>query len=231
MPTLTRSYLESLEVDTGVYVPQQDSDLLIEAATEPELITRARALDFCTGSGVVAIALAQAGMAEVSAWDICPRAVRCAQSNVCATGTQVHVRRGSLAEAVAEGPYDLVVSNPPYVPAPQPEQGQTVVTGAGPAWEWNAGEDGRLVLDPLCRVAGDLLAPGGSLLLVQSEFSGVDQTLAALKASGLSAAVVMSRRIAFGPVLTARAAWLERTGRLEPGLREEELVVIRADKS
>jgi release factor glutamine methyltransferase len=54
--------------------------------------------------------------------------------------------------------------------------------------------------------------------------------VAALASAGLDAEVVAYQWIPFGPVLTSRAAWLEETGRLEPGRREEELLVIRADK-
>jgi release factor glutamine methyltransferase len=68
------------------------------------------------------------------------------------------------------------------------------------------------------------------LLLVQSEFAGPRQTLAALASSGLDAEVIAWQWIPFGPVLLSRAQWLEETGRLEPGRREEELLVIRADK-
>ena len=68
------------------------------------------------------------------------------------------------------------------------------------------------------------------MLLVQSEFAIPRQTLAALAESGLDAEVVAYEWIPFGPVLESRAGWLEDTGRLEPGRREEELVVIRADR-
>jgi release factor glutamine methyltransferase len=67
--------------------------------------------------------------------------------------------------------------------------------------------------------------------LVQSAFAGVQQTLDSLRASGLNADVVASQWIPFGPVLSARAKWLEDAGFVRPGCREEELVVIRADKS
>lgn len=87
------------------------------------------------------------------------------------------------------------------------------------------------MVGPSCRAAPELLAPGGTLLLVHSEFSGIEMSLTALTAAGLSADVVASRYIPFGPVLTARAGWLERTGRLERGRREELLVLIRADAS
>jgi len=65
---------------------------------------------------------------------------------------------------------------------------------------------------------------------VQSEFAGPRETLAALASAGLDAEVVAYQWIPFGPVLTSRAEWLEETGRVEPGRREEELLVIRADK-
>jgi release factor glutamine methyltransferase len=85
------------------------------------------------------------------------------------------------------------------------------------------------VLDPLCAKAPDLLGSDGTLLLVHSEFSDVDATLALLRHAGLKAAVIARQRVPFGPVLTARASWLEDVGRLEPGRREEELLVVRAD--
>jgi release factor glutamine methyltransferase len=68
------------------------------------------------------------------------------------------------------------------------------------------------------------------MFVVQSEFAGIGQSVHALRTSGLTADVVASQQIPFGPVLNARASWLESTGRLRPGRREETLAVIRADK-
>jgi release factor glutamine methyltransferase len=82
----------------------------------------------------------------------------------------------------------------------------------------------------LCASASNLLCGGGSLLLVHSALADVRQSLDSLRATGLKADVIASQRIPFGPVLSARALWLEETGRLRRGCREEELVVIRADK-
>ena len=65
---------------------------------------------------------------------------------------------------------------------------------------------------------------------LQSEFADPRRTLAALSGAGLDAEVVAWQWIPFGPVLTSRAEWLEETDRLDPGRREEELLVIRADK-
>jgi release factor glutamine methyltransferase len=87
-----------------------------------------------------------------------------------------------------------------------------------------------MVLNPLCSSASGLLADGGSMLLVQSALSGVEQSLNSLRSTGLYAYVVASQRIDFGPVLSERAGWLEITGQIEEGCRTEELIVIRADK-
>lgn len=209
---------------SSVYLPQQDSRLLIATLQRAVPVAGRSVLDLCTGSGVVAIAAARLGASVVQAWDICPEAVRHSRREVAAAGVEVEVRLGSWPESIGRRRFDVVVANPPYVPV-----GPDQVPVEGPAMAWDAGTDGRSVIDPLCAAAPRLLAPGGSLLFVQSAFTGVEKSLSALRASRLSAAVVARQRIPFGPVLTSRARWLERTGLAPVGCREEELVVIRAD--
>lgn len=220
---------DSLDVD-GVYPPQLDSLLLIDTLERTELAQGRRVLDLCTGSGVVAIAAAELGAASVTAFDICPRAVRCSRGNAVHAGVDIDVREGSWKGALDCAPFEVIVSNPPYVPTPPGGDEEFIPRIAGPAWAWNAGLDGRMVLDPLCSSASSLLADGGSMLLVQSAYSGVGQSLKSLRSSGLDAEVIASQWIPFGPVLSARSDWLEVTGRIEQGCRTEQLVVIRADK-
>lgn len=138
------------------------------------------------------------------------------QAAVLAAGsvTAFDARLG-LRRALAAGPYDLVVCNAPYVPH--------LARNAG------AG-DGRLVLDPLCDSAQDLLASGGTMLVVQSDFAAPQRSLDQLRAKGLRAGVAAEKWIPFGPEVSAREKWLQRTNRLPIGRREEKLVVIRADK-
>jgi len=189
-----------------------------------------RVVDLCTGSGVVAVAAGGQKASHVTAFDVCSRSVRCARMNALSAGVAVDVHLGSWARATEFGPFDLVLCNPPYVPHDPDVTYAPMPADVGPARAWDAGYDGRLVLDPLCEAVSDLLAPGGTFLLVQSEFAVPRQTLAALASAGMDAEVVAYQWIPFGPVMTSRASWLEDTGRLEPGRREEELVVIRADK-
>jgi release factor glutamine methyltransferase len=212
-----------------VYPAQHDSHLLIDVMCAAWPPTGRSVADLCTGSGVVALAAAKAGAASVTAIDLCPAAVACARSNTLAVNATVDVHLGPWSRAIEFGPYDLVLCNPPYVPQAT-EYDEFVPASAGPALSFNAGIDGRLVLDPLCEHAPALLKAGGTLLVVQSEFAGVGKTVESLCCRGLRAAVVAHRRIPFGPVMTARAQWLEGTGRLQGGRRYESLFVIAAVK-
>lgn len=220
---------DSFDLD-GVYPPQHDSQLLIDMLEKTELAQGRRVLDLCTGSGVVAIAAADLGAADVTAFDICPHAVRCSRGNAVNAGVVIDVFEGSCSGALDYAPFDVIVSNPPYVPTPPAGDTKVIPITAGPAWAWDAGVDGRMVLDPLCESAASLLAAGGSMLLVQSTLAGVDESVNALRATGLEAEVIASQLVPFGPVLWARADWLEVTRRIRKGCRTEELVVIRADK-
>lgn len=215
----------------GVYPPQEDSLLLIDALESSGAVHGRRVVDLCTGSGVVAIAAARLGAQTVTALDICPHAVRCATANVLAAGVSVGVRLGSWSQALDDAPYDLVVCNPPYVPIGSAVDAATVAPWAGPDTAWNGGADGRAILDPLCDTAPALLGDGGTLLLVQSEFADVEQSLVRLGKAGLTAEVCASQWIPWGPVVSSQAGWLKQTGRLRHDRRDERLVVIRADKS
>lgn len=212
-----------------VYPPQEDSHLLIDVLVAAGLAPGARVADLCTGSGVVAVAAAKAGAAQVDAFEICPTAVAHARRNASAAGVDVTVHRGSWARAVEFAPFDVVVANPPYVPQAPVDDTAVIPGEAGPAQAWNAGADGRLILDPICAAAPLLLADGGSMLIVHSECSDVTRTLTALRGHGMNAEVVAQQMIPFGPVMTARATWLMREGLLAPGCELERLVVVRAD--
>jgi release factor glutamine methyltransferase len=229
---MTSAYtdLDTAGAPEGVYPPQEDSQLLIDVMEKTGLAVSNRVADLCTGSGVVAIAASHFGAREVTAFDHCSRAVAYARGNALTSGADVDVHLGSWARAAEFGPYDLVVCNPPYVPHDPAMDGPALPPHIGPAHAWDAGYDGRRVLDPLCATVPQLLAKGGTLLLVQSEFAGPRETLAAVTSAGLDAEIIAYQWIPFGPVLSSRAEWLEDTGRLEPGRRDEELTVIRADK-
>ncbi|GLP81354.1 methylase [Mycobacterium antarcticum] len=217
-------------VPTGVYPPQEDSALLIDALRDTGRAPGSRVADLCSGSGVVALAAATQGAASVAAFEMSARAVSCARANASAAGHNVRVHRGSWSRAIEFEPFDVVTCNPPYVPFDEGADDGPIPAAAGPDTAWNAGRDGRRILDPLCEQASEMLADGGTILIVHSEFADIEQTVTGLQDSGLRARVVAEQWIPFGPVMTARAKWLERTGRLEAGRRQERLAVVRADR-
>ncbi|MCZ0206347.1 methyltransferase [Streptomyces sp. UMAF16] len=208
----------------GVYAPQDDTEMLAEALRAEAPPPGSRVLDVGTGSGALALAAARQG-AEVTAVDVSRQAVWTARLNAWLSRLPVRIRRGNLFAPVRGRAFDLILANPPYVPAPEEGRGPR-----GRARAWDAGSDGRLLLDQICRDAPALLRPGGLLLLVHSALSGPDRTLEMLRAAGLSAEVVRRRRVPFGPVLRSREDWLRRRGLLGPADDKEELVVIRAER-
>ncbi|MFC9388935.1 HemK2/MTQ2 family protein methyltransferase [Streptomyces venezuelae] len=206
----------------GVYAPQADTGLLAAHVRQEELRPGARSLDLCTGTGVLALVAALRG-ARATAVDISRTAIAVARLNARLHRCRVRTLCGDLDGPVAHERFDLVTVNPPYVPS---ADAQTPSRGARRSWD--AGTDGRLLLDRICSRAPSFLAPSGVLLIVQSSLSGVDATLAALGRGGLSPRVVERRTQGFGPVMSARSAWFADRGLIAPGVRTEDLVVIRA---
>jgi release factor glutamine methyltransferase len=181
-----------------------------------------RVLDLCSGSGLLAVTAALHGASEVSAVDVSRRAIATIRLNALLNGVRVAALRGDLFCPVGAQRFDLVVSNPPYVP-----NERDVVPQRGASRAWEAGRTGRSFIDRICAEAGRHLREQGVLLIVHSSVCGEQQTLDALRAGGLHASVVARRRGALGPRLAARAQWLRRQGMLLPD-GSEELVVFRA---
>jgi release factor glutamine methyltransferase len=161
-----------LVVDERVLIPRPETEELVEA-----VLTRTRewgregleAVDIGTGSGAIALSLAQEGpFRRVTATDRSSEALRVARENATRHGLEGRVRflEGDLYEALPPGErVDVVVSNPPYVS--REEMG-----GLAPEirlWEphlaLDAGEGGLTVLHRLVDGASGVLRPGGILAL------------------------------------------------------------------
>lgn len=207
----------------GVYRPRSDTALLARAIDDlaREHAQAGRWLDVCTGTGALALRAWAAGARDVTAVDRGRRAVLSARLNARRARARIRVVRGDLLDAVRPERYDVITANPPYLPSPE---GDAPPRGAARAWD--AGRDGRLVLDRLCRDLPAALEPGGVALIVQSSLAGVDRTVDDLTAAGLEAEIVATARGPLGPIAAARADRLQALGLLPAGAQEE-LVVVR----
>ncbi|WP_250549363.1 HemK2/MTQ2 family protein methyltransferase [Pseudonocardia sp. H11422] len=205
----------------GVYRVDGDTALLTDVMHRGDYATGRRVLDIGTGTGALALAAASAGAASVTAVDLSLRSVAATWLNSRLHRAPVTVRRGDLFGPVREGRFDLVLANPPYVPA---------LTSALPRHRmgrcWDAGRDGRAILDRICADVPAALTEDGVVLIVHSEVCDEDRTIAALREGGLEAAVVGRATVPFGPVMRARAELLEAQGLVRPGQRDEEIVVV-----
>ncbi|MFL5819696.1 MAG: HemK2/MTQ2 family protein methyltransferase [Solirubrobacteraceae bacterium] len=205
----------------GVFRPRSDTWLLADVLTQT-LPRGARVLDVCTGSGALAVAAALAGAGEVTAVDVSRRALLATRINARRNGVALRTLRGDLFEPVGDRRFDLVVSNPPYLPSVGDR-----LPRRGRARAWEGGRDGRALLDRICTAAPRHLRRGGSLLLVHSSVCDPQETVRRLRMEGLAARPVARRRGPLGPLLAARADRLAARGLPLPG-GHEELVVIRA---
>jgi release factor glutamine methyltransferase len=195
--------------------------MLVGALRAERFAPGARVLDVCTGSGLLAIAAAQDG-ARATAIDVSRRAVLCAALNARLNGVRVRARRGDLFDAVRGERFDLIVANPPYLPAED-----DTLPAHGRARAWDAGRDGRAVLDPLCAAAAAHLQPGGAILIVHSSVSDIDMTVHSLQATSLSVDLVAEHDGPLGPLLQERRERLCDAGLLDPGAASERVAIIR----
>jgi release factor glutamine methyltransferase len=217
---LTRFRDLRLVTPPGVFAPRSDAGVLLDAAL-PRL--HGDVLDLCAGSGVVALAAASR-VRSVLAVDLSRMAVIAIRANALLNRRRVEVRRGDLFAAVGSRCFDVILTNPPYVPTP-PET--PAVLGAT---AWEGGPLGRDLLDRICAAAGGHLRPGGEVLIVQSALAGIERTLALLRQSGLAAGVIAEQEGAYGAIARSRMDYLEREGLVRDREAPERVVVICGER-
>lgn len=214
---LTRFQDLRLLTPPGVFAPRSDAGVLLDAAL-PRL--RGDVLDLCAGSGVLALAAASHA-ATVLAVDVSRVAAAAIRVNALLNRRRVEVRRGDLFAAVGSRRFDVILSNPPYVPTPP---GTPAALGAR---AWEGGPRGRRLLDRICAGAHAHLRPGGEVLIVQSALADVERTLTLLRQGGLAADVVAEHEGPYGTIARSRMDYLEREGLVTDPQGPERVAVVR----
>ncbi|CAM3556181.1 MULTISPECIES: peptide chain release factor N(5)-glutamine methyltransferase [Paenibacillus] len=153
-------YGRPFEVTPAVLIPRPETELLVEAVLKygnqlaPQPGERLTAVEIGTGSGAIAVTLVlEAKGLRMLASDISPQALDVARRNASRLGADVEFRQGNLLEPFAGLAPDMIVSNPPYIPASDIEELQPEVRDHEPRTALDGGPDGlypyRVMMDQL----------------------------------------------------------------------------------
>jgi release factor glutamine methyltransferase len=153
----------TLDVNASVLVPRPETEVVVERClARIAQLDEPRVLDVGTGSGAIALAIADEHPgADVTGVDASPGALEVAGANVVRTGLAIELREWDLFTGLPEGPWDLVVSNPPYVLPEELESLEPEVR----EWEPRTALAGVGATEAVARGARDVLAADGVLVL------------------------------------------------------------------
>ncbi len=168
-------YLE-LQVGPGVFVPRPETESVVGWAIDAVRamdVVEPLIVDLCTGSGAIALALAQeVPRSRVHAVELSEDALRWTRKNV--EGSRVDLRQGDARDAFhdLDGQVDLVISNPPYIPLTEWEYVAPEARDHDPEMSLFSGEDGLDLIRGLERTAHRLLRPGGVVVIEHADTQG-----------------------------------------------------------
>ncbi|MCH8520554.1 peptide chain release factor N(5)-glutamine methyltransferase [Glycocaulis sp.] len=183
-----------LIVTRDVLTPRSDTETVVEAALAslPDRTASLRILDIATGSGAIALALlSELPNATAIATDICAAALDIAKTNAARNGLESRIRfvETSWADGM-EGPFDIIVSNPPYIAPEVIETLEPEVRDFEPRIALDGGEGGLEPYVHLFAEARRLLAPDGAALFEIGHDQG-KAVLALARGAGLERARII----------------------------------------
>ncbi len=183
-------YGRAFEVEPGVFIPRPETELLVQLALEAMPRDEAvRALDLCAGTGAVGVSMAaERPQAQVDLVELSPQAAQLAGRNAQkhAPG-RARVLQGDLYAALPDGErYNVVVSNPPYVPVHDGRELAPEILQHEPHLALFGGDDGLEVVRNVIAGLAARLAPGGFFATEIDPGQG-ERVAALCSAAGLTA--------------------------------------------
>lgn len=157
-------------VNEHVLIPRQDTETLVELVLEREKDREQRVLDLCSGSGCIGISLAVlGGYSYVAEADLSEEALKVTERNAktLAPSANIECFHGDLFGAVPDGTkcFDILVSNPPYIPTEVIAGLEPEVRDHEPMMALDGTADGLFFYRRIAKEAGSVLAPGGRIYL------------------------------------------------------------------
>lgn len=128
-------------VREGALVPRMDSETVALVATDMAE-RKDRVLDLCCGSGILGIYIATKKDVKLTAADNSDEAIALTEENASKNGVKIDARKGDLFDAIGRKKYDLIVTNPPYIPSGDIVNLQIEVRDYDPREALDGGEDG-----------------------------------------------------------------------------------------
>ena len=164
-----------LKTTSAALIPRPETEILVEKTLTLDIKPSARILDIGTGSGCIAIALAQS-LEEVNVLgiDVSSEALALAKENAVLNKTHVAFQEIDILTSLPkiDERFDVVVSNPPYIALSEKDQLQTEVAQFDPEQALFDGGDGLSFYHRFAEILPELLIPGGHFLF---EFGGSPQ--------------------------------------------------------
>ncbi len=156
-------YGQKITVSEGVLVPRPETEIL--AKLTAEIAENKKVLDLCTGSGAIAVAVKKlCPSADVTASDVSEKALEIASYNASLNDAEVKFVLSDVFENVVEK-YDVIVSNPPYIPTADIEKLDKEVKDFEPKIALDGGADGLDFYREIAKSVKEHLTDGGTLLL------------------------------------------------------------------
>ena len=156
-------------VNEHVLIPRQDTETLVELVLQEQQGREKKLLDLCTGSGCIAISLAvKGGYESVTATDLSEEALKVAERNAKTHQKKIIFRQGDLFSALPRteaGTFDIITSNPPYIPTAVIATLEPEVREHEPMMALDGTEDGLRFYRQIAQEAGTWLKPGGAIYL------------------------------------------------------------------
>ena len=156
-------------VNEHVLIPRQDTETLVELVLQEQQGREKKLLDLCTGSGCIAISLAvKGGYESVTATDLSEEALKVAERNAKTHQKKSIFRQGDLFSALPRteaGTFDIITSNPPYIPTAVIATLEPEVREHEPMMALDGTEDGLRFYRQIAQEAGTWLKPGGAIYL------------------------------------------------------------------
>lgn len=173
-------YLE-LAVGPGVFIPRPETELLVDRVIAAVRgIAAPYVLDLCTGSGAIALAVATevrgstvvAVEKEEAALAAARRNIDSHRDAVAAAGSTCTLRAADIRDLPELGEFDVLVSNPPYVPAGRTFEGPEVGEHDPGSALFGGGADGMELPAAVVRAGSRVLRPGGTLVIEHDDTQG-----------------------------------------------------------